>query len=95
MPVRLEEDGESSMHSFEVKRLLIALALVGLLCTMSGCDTPIGLVGVRPVLWPSALPIAFGLGAWTASQIETTTVERRCYQDGVEVDCFELASPLE
>ncbi len=83
------------MYSFEVKCLLIALVFVGLICTVSGCDAPIALVGVRPVLWPTTIPVAFGLGAWAASRIETTTVERRCYVDGVEVECSDIAWPLE
>jgi hypothetical protein len=35
----------------------------------------------------------FGLGALFASQFKTTTVEYRCFQDGVEVDCSQLSNP--
>ena len=58
---------------------LLCLLLVGSLAMLPGCDP-------LDAAW-------FGLGALWASQFQTTTVEVRCFQDGVEVNCSQLSNP--
>jgi hypothetical protein len=57
----------------------LCLLLAALLTLVAGCN-PLN------AAW-------FGLGALFASQFQTTTVEYRCFQDGVEVDCSQLSNP--
>ena len=57
----------------------LCLLLATLLALLSGCSP-------LDAAW-------FGLGALFASQFKTTTVEYRCFQDGVEVDCSQLSNP--
>lgn len=72
--------GERTM-SYRLKAALLC-ALVGLSGLSAGCELT-GLSG-------ASLP--FMLGALAASQVQTTTVEYRCFRDGIEVDCSELPS---
>ena len=58
---------------------LLCLALVSSLVLLPGCDP-------FDAVW-------FGLGALWASQFQSTTVEVRCYQEGVQVDCSQLSNP--
>jgi hypothetical protein len=64
------------MNRFTRRRHLLCVLLMALLGLVPGCD-PYNLV------W-------FGLGALVSSQFRTTTVEYRCYRDGIEVDCSTL-----
>jgi hypothetical protein len=58
---------------------LLCLLTTGLLTLLAGCNP-------FDAAW-------FGLGALVASQFRTTTIEYRCFQDGVEVDCSQLSNP--
>ncbi len=54
------------------------MLLATMLGVCPGCD-----------LLPNVLSFGAGFiaGHWSGTQFEVTTVERRCYQNGVEVPC--------
>ena len=76
------------MFDSRIGRRIPALVLVALLAVTSGCD-------VSSFAGLLVSPLTFGLGFLTASQMQTTTVERHCFVNGVEVDCAELSVPVD
>ena len=70
------------MTSARTKRWIAGLAFMVVLAAGSGCNLP--------NLANQAL--SFALGTLFASQFRTTSVEYRCFRDGVEVDCSELGT---
>jgi hypothetical protein len=62
--------------------LIVALPLA---CGLTGCDWV--------TLGSSA--VSFVLGAATASAVQTTTTEYRCFRNGVEIDCGSLPELLD
>lgn len=69
------------MRRSTIKYWIASLAAMGTLAGSSGCDLP---------FW-TGNSLSFALGSWLTSQIQTTSVEYRCFRDGVEVDCSELS----
>ena len=70
------------MRCLTNKYCLVALAVLAMLIGTPGCG---------PSSWVEDA-LFFALGAFVASQFQTTSTDYRCLRDGVEVDCSELTS---
>ena len=71
------------MTCSKANRGILAIVLAIVLTIATGCDWR--------AFYTSTASAAAGFLA--ASRMTQTTIEQRCFVDGVEVDCSELSSP--